>query len=305
MTTKLDLPFQLGEPKPAPGITLTPLFPSRDPVCGYVSLDEALAKGLEITEVGHHGDVGELAVRNPLDRNVLLYDGEELVGAKQNRILNVSVLLEADSTARIPVSCVERGRWSWRDRLFRSAGHVAGPELRRHKAASLRTDALARGIAQEDVWESVDRKLAMLGVDSPTAANSDGFSSRGAEIHQLARGFALEAGQCGVIASVAGCGWCLDAVSRPQVFARLFEKLVAGYAYDAIGAKGADAIGAKGATVGADEVFEALTGCTLRRGRSVALGEDVRIEGNGTIASGLAVDGELIQLSGYGDPQWQ
>lgn len=34
-----------------------------------------------------------LAVENPLDENVLLYDGEELVGAKQNRILNVTVLV--------------------------------------------------------------------------------------------------------------------------------------------------------------------------------------------------------------------
>ena len=117
-----------------------------------MSLDEALAGGLEISEVDEAGDVGELAVRNPLPRGVLLYDGEELVGAKQNRILNVSVLLGAGSTARIPVSCVERGRWSWRDRRFRSAGHVASPELRRQKAASLRTDALARGAAQRSVW---------------------------------------------------------------------------------------------------------------------------------------------------------
>src|SRR5256885_12588694 len=31
----------------------------------------------------------------PLKANVLLYDGEELLGAKQNRILNVTVLVAA------------------------------------------------------------------------------------------------------------------------------------------------------------------------------------------------------------------
>src|SRR4051812_9145559 len=171
MTTTLDLPFQLGLPQQAGGITMTPLFPLRDPVCEYVSLDEALLKGLQISEVDEAGDVGELAVRNPLDLGVLLYDGEELVGAKQNRILNVSVLLGAGSTNRVPVSCVERGRWSWRGRMFQSAGHVAGPELRRRKAASLRIDALARGAAQGEVWASVDEQLAMRLVASPTAAN--------------------------------------------------------------------------------------------------------------------------------------
>ena len=37
-----------------------------------------------------------------------------------------------------------------------------------------------------------------------------------------------------------------------------------------------------------------------KRGPSVALGEDVRIEGKGAIASGLALDGELVQISAYG-----
>ena len=52
MTTTLDLPFQLGQPQQAGGITMTPLFPLHDPVCDYVSLDEALAGGLQISEVG-------------------------------------------------------------------------------------------------------------------------------------------------------------------------------------------------------------------------------------------------------------
>ena len=292
MTTTLDLPFQLGQPQQAGGITMTPLFPLQDPVCDYVSLDEALAGGLQISEVDEDGDVGELAVRNPLDRGVLLYDGEELVGAKQNRILNVSVLLGAGSTARIPVSCVERGRWSWRDRSFRSAGHVAGPELRRHKAASLRTDALARGAAQRTVWAAVDDQLAAVGALSPTAANSDGFEARATDIRSLSERFALEPGQCGMVASIAGRGWCLDAVSRPAVFERVYPKLLAGYVYDALESTGE--------TVAADQVLATLCRCLAKRGPSVALGEDVRIEGKGAIATGLAFGGELVQISAYG-----
>ena len=282
MTTTLDLPFQLGQPQQAGGITMTPLFPLQDPVCDYVSLDEALAGGLDISEVHEVGDVGELAVRNPFDRGVLLYDGEELVGAKQNRILNVSVLLGAGSTARIPVSCVERGRWSWRDRSFRSAGHVAGPQLRRHKAASLRTDALARGAAQSTVWAAVDIQLKAVGALSPTAANSDGFRARATDIRSVSERFALEPGQCGMVASIAGRGWCLDAVSRPAVFERVYPKLLAGYVYDALESAGE--------TAPAEQVLATLTRCVAKRGPSVALGEDVRIEGKGAIASGLAVD---------------
>ena len=44
------------------------------------------------------------------DLPLLLPDGEQLVGAKQNRILNMTVLVAAQSEVTIPVSCVEQVR---------------------------------------------------------------------------------------------------------------------------------------------------------------------------------------------------
>ena len=48
-----------------------------------------------------------------------MLDGEELIGAKQNRILNTTVLVAAHTEVTIPVSCVEQGRWGYRGRQFR------------------------------------------------------------------------------------------------------------------------------------------------------------------------------------------
>jgi hypothetical protein len=100
--------IQLGEPRKHRGIVVTPLFPLRDPVAAYVTLDEALGRGLRVTEVSESGSVPELTVENPLDARVLLYDGEELVGAKQDRILNVTVLVEAGAKLPIPVANIAR-----------------------------------------------------------------------------------------------------------------------------------------------------------------------------------------------------
>jgi hypothetical protein len=81
----------------------------------YMLLDEALGAGLvEVTEVDNQGTVPNLKVHNKSPRMVLILDGEELVGAKQNRIVNTTILVAGNATVVIPVSCVEQGRWACR-----------------------------------------------------------------------------------------------------------------------------------------------------------------------------------------------
>ena len=111
--------LQLGDPVEHRGIVFAPLFPRRTPDAAYVTLEHALPLGFRVDEVSESGAVPELVVRNPTDQDVLLYDGEELPGAKQNRILNVTVLAAAGAKTLIPVSCVEEGRWHRRSALRR------------------------------------------------------------------------------------------------------------------------------------------------------------------------------------------
>ncbi len=225
--------FQLGEPTEHRGIVVTPLFPRTDPIAHYVTLDEALTGGLQIKEVGAAGSVPELVVTNPLPDDVLLYDGEELVGAKQNRILNVSVLVAAGSQVLIPVSCVEEGRWHARSAMFGSASHASNPSLRRTKARALQREPLARGVAQGDVWEEVALTARRLGVSSPTGASADAFDAHRGALTGLEQAFPALPGQCGAVLAL-GDDRCLDAVSRPDAFAHLWPKLRTGYLLDAL-----------------------------------------------------------------------
>jgi ARG and Rhodanese-Phosphatase-superfamily-associated Protein domain len=294
MPTTLDFPFQLGDPLTHRGVVIAPLFPTRDPGCAYVTLDVALPQGLAITETGPDGTVPELAVHNPLPMNVLLYDGEELVGAKQNRILNVTVLLGAGSAHRIPVSCVEQGRWSARTAAMGSAGHFSHAHLRRRKAEALAAMPLAPGIAQREVWNEVADKAVRMNVPSPTQANSDTFRAHEAGLAELEPLFPLEPGQCGALLAL-GDSLCLDWVSRPDAFARLWPKLRRGYLLDALEAL--DGAPAPAETVAA--FARAVGAAGVARQPSVGLGEDVRLRGAGVIGSGLELDGELLQLSAF------
>jgi hypothetical protein len=287
--------FQLGEPVRARGIAVAPLFPRAAPIARYITLDEALSLGLRVTEVDAAGAVPELRVVNPTDRRVLLYDGEELVGAKQNRILNVSVLIEAGASLAIPVSCVEQGRWHDEGAMFLAADHASHPELRRRKAERLAGAPLARGAAQGEVWDEVAGKASRLGVRSRTGAHRDTYAERRVDLAALAARFPLQSGQCGAVLALAGAPVCLDLVSRPEAFARLYPKLLAGYLLDAI-----EHLDAPDASETAIAGFVGATlAASVRPGPAVGLGEDLRLAGATVLGSGLALDGELIQLSAY------
>src|SRR6476659_9444231 len=147
-TQTAPLPFELGEVRSFGGLTLVPLYPAVPPRADYVGLDEATAGGLVVTEVD---SVESLLVVNPLGTATLLYEGEELVGAKQNRVLERSILVAAGSKLEIPAKCVEQGRWAYRSRRFAPAPRAAPPELRR-----LRHDL--GGPSQGAVWGEVAAK---------------------------------------------------------------------------------------------------------------------------------------------------
>jgi hypothetical protein len=220
LTSTQSLPFELGEPRSFGGLTILPLYPQSSSV-EYIGLDEAVAHGLQIHEVDEHGVVEELPLLNSLDELVRLYEGEELVGAKQNRIVEWTILAEAHSKLTVPVHCVERGRWAYRSQRFAPADHAASPELRRHKG-------------QTEVWAEVSAKSARLGIASPTDAQADLYTARARSLDQYVEALPRLGGQSGALVAVAGEPVCLDFVSRPDVFAGLYKKLLRGYALQAV-----------------------------------------------------------------------
>ncbi len=94
----------------------------------YLTLDQVLTEGLiEVSDVSESGSVPELKVINKAAKMVLILDGEELVGAKQNRIVNTTILVAVRCTMVIPVSCVEQGRWTIRYDTPGDTAQIRGP----------------------------------------------------------------------------------------------------------------------------------------------------------------------------------
>jgi hypothetical protein len=129
---------------------------------------------VRITEVGEEGSVPNLKVVNLGDRPLLPLDGEQLAGAKQNRILNMTVLVAAQTEVTIPVSCVERGRWGYWARHSAPSDFSVYAGLRAKKSAWVsRSLREGRGHAadQQGVWEALAQKADAHDVQSPTGAS--------------------------------------------------------------------------------------------------------------------------------------
>src|SRR5262249_9622956 len=104
---------QVMEPQHDSGLWVFGIRWQSESTLRYTTMDEAMAaQTLEVTEVNEIGSVPTLKVANRADMMAFLMAGEQLIGAKQNRVLNVSIMVPAQTTLAVPVSCVEAGRWS-------------------------------------------------------------------------------------------------------------------------------------------------------------------------------------------------
>ncbi len=276
------LPFELGDPASHRGLTLYPLFPTAEPTVEYVGLDEALARGASVREVDDAGSVETLVFDNVLGELVLLYEGEELVGAKQNRIVQRTALAGAKSVTELPVHCVEQGRWAYRTRVFASAPRAAGPEVRRAKGS------------QHDVWSAVAAKNARLRVDAPTGAAEAAYVHYGSTLDEYLAALPRLDGQCGIVAGIGGVLACLDYTGRADVFAGLYAKLLRGYALDAIERPVEKPL--RRATV--QRFLRAVAAAPRRLAPAVGLGSESRF-GGAVLGVELTAHGELVSLTAF------
>jgi hypothetical protein len=194
---------RVGAPVAYRNLTMYPLLDGVNTDPDYIVLDEALASGRShVGEISEAGSVPELKFVNGSDRAVLLVDGEELIGAKQNRILNLTILVAAGTEMKIPVSCVEAGRWAARSARFSSSPRMHYAAGRAAKVSHVTASLSERGQRHSDqsaIWNDIAQKMDRLGHTSRTSAMSEMFESRAGDLEQYVAAFKPVAGQAGAV----------------------------------------------------------------------------------------------------------
>jgi hypothetical protein len=304
ITTQLTL----GAPQVAGPLAV---FPVHGPpaVLAYQAYATAIADGASVTELEGGAAVNRLLATNPTGTAMLLYEGEQVLGAQQDRAIDASVLVAPGARAEIAVSCVEQGRWDGRRHreAFRPAPHADDPSLRRTKRESALRSAsqgLAGRPAQGEVWHEVGSRLRQFAAESGSARFGDLFDQRRGEIGALADDIEPQAGQVGALACVGGAPIALDVAGRPDVFATLHDRLVRGYALDALAAvrrrRGGDVDGSAPADGARAAAFLARVLTASRRPVDTpGMGEAWVLVGPGVVGGSLTAGGDLVTVSAF------
>jgi hypothetical protein len=212
----------------------------------YISGNEAIEKNyIEVKEVNESGNVNNLIVFNNSNYIVFFSDGDILSGAKQNRVLNTSVLIAPNSKTILPVSCVEQGRWSHLSPKFKGNDYLAPSKLRAKKAyqvkESLKEDK-GFNCNQYSVWSDVNEYHIQYSLDSPTANLSDLYENKREDMDKFISDFKIDNEANGMIVFINKKILSMDAFNRINIFQEYFYKILRGVSSEAIYLRKGDSI---------------------------------------------------------------
>lgn len=273
---------------------VVPVRASFDGIFEYLTLGEAMRSGfLRVEELDEFGSVPEVLVVNRASLPVLIIDGEELEGAKQDRIVNASILLRERSKTVIPVSCVEAGRWHHTSESFKDPGRVAAKSVRFEKTMSVTRSLESRlGYLSDQgaVWDSVDKLHSISGSYSDTGAMAEAFREHEEELDKFVKPFKVLEGQNGILVAINGKIAGLEFVSNHSTYKKLHDKIIKSYAIEALFQNETNKL-----TNNAIEAFiDEIIGANETRKKSPGYGCDYRFRSNNCIGSALIHQGEII-----------
>ncbi|MGZ4790363.1 MAG: ARPP-1 family domain-containing protein [Ilumatobacteraceae bacterium] len=297
----MDLKIAVGEPVVRGALALFPLTTTQGPAPEYLPGPVAEAvKAFVVQERDGGATVPELVVQNLGGAPVLLIEGETLLGSKQNRTLNLSVLCAPATSTTIPVSCVEAGRWGAPQASRRSPRH-SPQAMRRAKVAST-LDAAAQGAGarsdQGRVWADVDEYASAFAAPSATSSLEDVFDVAEPQTRLLIDDLEPGVDQQGVLVAIGGEVRGVDLFDKPSTLSAYWSGLLAGYALDAVGRSD------KGPELAAAADFaDRIGAAAVVAFDAPGLGEAGRLVGPGVFGAQKSWAGTVVHLAAFVDDE--
>lgn len=255
----------------------------------YLTLDQASDKSwLKIKEIGS-GQVNAVEIKNTGTQPVFAMTGEMITGAKQDRMLNQDILLPPKSSwIRVPVFCVEHGRWVSVSSEFKSGGLLV-PNAVRSKAKIHESQA--------EVWDEIASSQDELGIASGTEAVRANYENKEIQekISEYTKQFEkipdLSSSTIGVVVTTGNRIICFDMFANNNLLKRLWKKLIKSYAMDAIS-------GSTGAVQNSDieHFLDAFEQANYISTGTPGLGQLLKVESDFGKGSALVYESAVIHM---------
>ena len=222
-----DQTLQLSKPLTYKGLTLVGISnPKKDDGQRYLTLTEGIKSGdVIIKEVSEGGNVPKLLIQNKSQQSLFIMDGEELIGAKQNRIVNSSFIIKPLHTSEIPVSCVEQNRWSYNSRNFSASDNIIFNKGRKEKFQDIHERADYQ-TNQGRVWENIHEKMNNLNSHNATSSMNNVYKDKEKSLKDYVSRFQAQINDIGIIYGIGNKIEGVDIFHGNYLFKHFLPKII-------------------------------------------------------------------------------
>lgn len=313
--------LEVGDVQSYNNLAVVPLI-GGDSSLDYLVLTDAIKQGFVINETGENpgaSDVEQLFVSNNTGKNVLAIAGEYLKPGEQagksfqNRTLTRNIYFAEGFKERIPVKCIERGRWHPapievpRETVEEPEEAPKIPMPKPQPVSAFASGGVvsryaARAANQRETWGSVDCLLAEAGVSSVTSDLSEVYRSREEDFNKFKENFSLLENQVGVVAVVSKGKkklFLADVFDKHTTFEQYFSSLLDSYILES-GLESEEKV--EVSEQEAKGFLDSVDSCNFNKIPPISLGEDYEMKREGLFGFSLCYDGTLVYSNLFTPP---
>lgn len=277
-----------------------PILCQKNTVLNYVSLKEAIKNDyITLTEVDSVGSISDIIIENNSGNKVLIWDGEMLIGSKQDRVFNSSILIQENSKVILPVSCIEQGRWSHRIDKFLLSENSVPIQLRNLKSKSVHETLSNSGSFlgnQSKIWYYIEYLSDSLQIKSKTLALNEIMAKKVNDNKEKLEEIKAIENQCGVIISLNNNIIGMEYISNSEVFKDLYSRILGSYFF-MINFSEQVTKTRIGHPCNVEEFFWDIKDIMVEKYKSVGLGNDYRFLRNDVIGSAIVYKKSIVNFS--------
>jgi hypothetical protein len=195
----LGLNFEIGSAQNYGKLTIYPLMGTYEIGYEYITMETAMKRREVEINIGGYGKAKELLLTNNSEKDILIVNGEDFRGAMENTVVDVTMLVAANSTVNIPFDGMSThySISSLRGRLFHSVNDS--------RKGTYDSD-------KHNVGSNVDSILKSLNISSKISAQMEHFH--------------LMPGQMGLLGVIGNWFISLEFFGKHHTFSNIFGRLL-------------------------------------------------------------------------------